>query len=47
MVNMLEGRKMCPNVPQGHKMRIVSVPVSLVRQLRYSYKIVVRENDEK
>jgi len=31
---MLEGRKMCPNVPQGHKMRILSMQVSLLRQLR-------------
>lgn len=38
---------MCPNIPQGHKMSIVSVQVSLVRHLRYSYKIVVREIDER
>jgi hypothetical protein len=47
VVNLLEGRKMCPNIPQGHKMRIVSVQVSLLRQMRYSYKIVVWEIDER
>ena len=47
MVNMLGGRKRCPNIRQGHKMRIVSVQVSLVRKLRYSHKIVVREIDER
>jgi hypothetical protein len=47
VVNMLEGPKMFPNVFQGHKMRILYVQLSLVRQLKYFYKILVRENEER
>jgi hypothetical protein len=44
---MLEDPKILPNVFQGHKMRILSVQLSIIRQLKYSCKILVRENEER
>jgi hypothetical protein len=47
VVHMLEHHKIRPNTPQRHAVRLVSMQVSLVRQMRCSYKVLVRETDER